>query len=33
MTDNNVILEIEAGVMVLAALYALGLISLIAWMA
>lgn len=33
MTDNNAILEIEAGVMVLAALYALALVSLIAWLA
>jgi hypothetical protein len=33
MTDNNVILEIETSVMVLAALYALALVSLIAWLA
>ena len=33
MTDNGVILDIEAGVMVLAALYALALISLIVWLA
>ena len=33
MTDNNGILDIEAGVMVLAALYALALISLIVWLA
>jgi hypothetical protein len=33
MTDNNVILEIETSVMVLATLYALALVSLIAWLA
>jgi hypothetical protein len=33
MTDNNAILEIETGVMVLAGLYALALVSLIAWLA
>lgn len=33
MTDNNAILDIEAGVMVLAALYALAMISLIVWLA
>ncbi len=33
MTDNNAILEMEAGVMVLAALYALALIGLIVWLA
>jgi hypothetical protein len=33
MTDNNAILEMEASVMVLAALYALALIGLIVWLA
>ncbi len=33
MTDNNAILEIETGVMVLAVLYALTLVSLILWLA
>ncbi len=33
MTENNAILEIETSVMVLAALYALGLVSLIVWLA